>query len=102
MKKIINSIALAVLMGVFLVGCGAGKAPSTTDGDQLRVVTTTTIIADVTRELAGDLVEVEALMGPGVDPHLYKASAGDVKRMANADMVIYNGLHLEGRMGGSV
>ncbi|HHX59860.1 MAG TPA: zinc ABC transporter solute-binding protein [Epulopiscium sp.] len=99
MKKIISNIAIVALMGVFLVGCGAGKAANPEDKDKLAVVTTTTIIADVVKELSGDLVTVEALMGPGVDSHLYKASAGDVKRMANADMVVYNGLHLEGRMG---
>ena len=99
MNKLLSSIGAIALVGAFLVGCGAGASGATTDSDQLNVVTTTTIIADVVSELAGDLVEVEALMGPGVDPHLYKASAGDVKRMANADMVIYNGLHLEGRMG---
>ncbi|HHX62367.1 MAG TPA: zinc ABC transporter solute-binding protein [Epulopiscium sp.] len=95
MKKIIRTIVALIFTSVLLVGCGA-KAP---DNGKLKVVTTTTIIADVVKQLSGDLVEVEALMGPGVDPHLYKASAGDVKRMTNADMVVYNGLHLEGRMG---
>lgn len=99
MKKLISSIAVMALVGVFLAGCASGTSGPGTNSDQLTVVTTTTIIADVVRELSGDLVEVQALMGPGVDPHLYKASAGDVKRMANADMVVYNGLHLEGRMG---
>ena len=97
MKKLISNIIVIALTGVFLVGCGGSEAAP--DDGQLSVVTTTTIIADVVKELSGDLVKVEALMGPGVDPHLYKASAGDVKRMSNADMVIYNGLHLEGRMG---
>ncbi len=99
MKKLISSIAIVALAGLFLVGCAAGASGPVADDGKLTVVTTTTIIADVVKELSGDLVEVQALMGPGVDPHLYKASAGDVKRMANADMVVYNGLHLEGRMG---
>lgn len=95
-RLIILSLVLVLILGLGLSGCGnvAGQE----DG-RLKVVVTTTIIADVTKELAGDLVLVEALMGPGVDPHLYKASAGDVKKMSEADMVIYNGLHLEGRMG---
>ena len=88
-----------VLTGALLVGCGAGAGGASRESGKLKVVTTTTIIADVVKQLSGDLVDVEALMGPGVDPHLYKASAGDVKRMSGADMVIYNGLHLEGRMG---
>ena len=101
MKKLISSLAAIALVGAFLVGCSpaGGGSGATAEDDQLTVVTTTTIIADVVRALSGDLVEVQALMGPGVDPHLYKASAGDVKRMSNADMVIYNGLHLEGKMG---
>lgn len=96
MKKIMSWMIVLVFTSALLVGCGGEK---TIDNGKLKVVTTTTIIADVVKQLSGDLVEVGALMGPGVDPHLYKASAGDVKRMTNADMVVYNGLHLEGRMG---
>jgi manganese/zinc/iron transport system substrate-binding protein len=65
----------------------------------LRVVTTTGIIADVAQRIAGPHAKVEALMGPGVDPHLYKASESDVRRISEADLVLYNGLHLEGKMG---
>lgn len=100
MKRIWSSVLVLSLIVVVLAGCtrDGGEIDSKANG-KLKVVTTTTIIADVVRNLAGDLVEVEALMGPGVDPHLYKASAGDVKRMSQADMVIYNGLQLEGKMG---
>jgi manganese/zinc/iron transport system substrate-binding protein len=56
------------------------------------------MVADAVRNVGGDRVEVEALMGPGVDPHLYKASEGDVTRMARADVIFYNGLHLEGKL----
>ncbi len=97
MKKIISLVLVLTILSLVLVGCG--DSTDVNDNGKPKVVVTTTIIADVTRELAGDLVDVEALMGPGVDPHLYKASAGDVKRMSDADMVIYNGLHLEGKMG---
>lgn len=62
------------------------------------VVVTTNILADLVATLAGDALRVEALMGPGVDPHLYKASEGDVATMADAQLVLYNGLHLEGKM----
>src|SRR5690606_11848249 len=48
--------------------------------------------------VGGDRVEVAGLMGPGVDPHLYQASEGDVTRMMGADVIFYNGLHLEGKM----
>jgi manganese/zinc/iron transport system substrate-binding protein len=56
------------------------------------------MIADTAREIGGDVVKVDALMGPGIDPHLYKASAGDVERLAKADIVLYTGLHLEAGM----
>lgn len=64
----------------------------------MQVVATTNIIGDLVRQIAGDRVELTTLMGPGVDPHLYKASEGDVQRMAQADVVLYNGLDLEGKM----
>ena len=76
--------------------CG-GSAGGETDG-RLQLVATTSIIADVARELGGERVQVTGLMGPGIDPHLYKASEGDVQRLAGADLVLYNGLHLEAKM----
>jgi len=63
-----------------------------------QVVTTTTMITDLVKNIGGDLVDVQGLMGAGVDPHLYKASAGDVTKLANADIIFYNGLHLEGKL----
>jgi manganese/zinc/iron transport system substrate-binding protein len=65
----------------------------------VRVVTTTGMIADLAGRIAGPHATVEALMGSGVDPHLYKASESDVRKLAEADLVLYNGLHLEGKMG---
>jgi len=62
------------------------------------VVATTTLVADLVKQVGGDRVTVEALMGPGVDPHLYKASARDVTRLSRAEAVFYSGLFLEGRM----
>lgn len=66
--------------------------------NKLFIVCTTTLIADAVRSIAGDKVHIECLMGPGVDPHTYRAREGDVHRMAKADIIFYNGLHLEGRM----
>jgi len=87
-----------------LAGCGGGgEVPA--DGARragdgpLRLVATTGIVGDVAREVGGEHAEVESLMGPGVDPHLYKASESDVRRLAEADLILYNGLHLEGKMG---
>jgi manganese/zinc/iron transport system substrate-binding protein len=65
----------------------------------LRIVATTGIVADVAREVGGEHVRVDALMGPGVDPHLYKASEGDVGLLVDADLVLFNGLHLEAKLG---
>lgn len=64
----------------------------------LRVVTTVNFITDLVQQIGGNRVRVEGLMGAGVDPHLYKASAGDVRRLQQAHLVFYAGLHLEGKM----
>lgn len=81
-------------------GCtsGEGHRQESLSGRRIRIVATTGMIADLARAVGGDRCEVEALMGPGVDPHLYKASEGDVRRMGSADLILYNGLHLEGAM----
>ncbi len=70
---------------------GAEAAP-------LTVVATTGMIADAAREVGGDLVEVRALMGPGVDPHAYRQTRSDIVAMANADLVLWHGLYLEAQM----
>jgi manganese/zinc/iron transport system substrate-binding protein len=85
------------------IGLLAGCDPADVDrGDvatrHVQVVATTSVVADLVREVGGERVQVAGLMGPGVDPHLYRASEGDVRRMSGADIVFYNGLHLEGRM----
>lgn len=67
-------------------------------GRQIKIVATTGMIGDAVKNVGGERVQVTTLMGPGIDPHLYKASEGDVTRMASADMIFYNGLHLEGKM----
>ncbi|MEM1096727.1 MAG: zinc ABC transporter substrate-binding protein [Bacteroidota bacterium] len=77
----------------------ACTAPSPPEDGSLRVVTTTTMLTDLAQTLGGPAVEVDGLMGAGVDPHLYRASEGDVLAMAEADLIIYNGLYLEGRLG---
>lgn len=92
---------ISVFMAGFIVaGCGGGE--DGTDGSslngKLKIVATIGMIADVAKNIGGENVEVVGLMGPGVDPHTYKASAGDVTRMSEADLILYNGLHLEGAM----
>ena len=65
---------------------------------RLSIVATTGIIGDTVKSIGGALVEVSSLMGEGVDPHLYKASPGDMKKLLGSDLVFHNGLHLEGKM----
>lgn len=81
-----------------LAGCDGGKGGAGADG-RLQVVCTTGQVGDLARNVGGGHVNVTVLMGPGVDPHLYKATAGDVERLRNADLVLINGLHLEAKMG---
>jgi manganese/zinc/iron transport system substrate-binding protein len=56
------------------------------------------MITDLVKNIGGDHIALQGLMGSGVDPHLYKASEGDVAKLANADIIFYNGLHLEGKL----
>ena len=66
--------------------------------EQLSIVATTGMVADAARHVAGDRAAVQTLMGPGVDPHLYKPTRADVKRLMDADVIFYNGLLLEGKL----
>lgn len=96
-------ITLSVLALIIVAACSKVEGePSqltrTQDGSQIQVVSTIGMITDVVQEVGGDEVEAIGLMGPGVDPHLYKASQGDMTRMDQADMIFYGGLHLEGKM----
>jgi manganese/zinc/iron transport system substrate-binding protein len=87
---------LAALAGLVLAACKPAE-PKPSDG-KLTVVTTTTMITDMVKEIGGDHVRVQALMGPGVDPHLYKPTAEDARKLREAGAIFYNGLMLEGRM----
>jgi manganese/zinc/iron transport system substrate-binding protein len=88
--KLVTSLALALLV----VSCSPPDSP---DDGTLRVVATTTMVADLAREIGGDRVRVAGLMGPAVDPHSYVPKLGDTRLLEQADVIFYNGLHLEGR-----
>ncbi|CAN5875701.1 hypothetical protein BH24DEI2_BH24DEI2_14440 [soil metagenome] len=77
-----------------LVGCGAALA----QGQIIHAVATTGMVADVVKNVGGPCVQVEAIMKPGVDPHLYKAKPSDVRRFYFADIIFYSGYHLEGQL----
>ena len=86
--------SITCLFVIFLVAC---KAPIKSSG-KLKVVVTTSMLTDLVKNIGGDLIDLQGLMGAGVDPHLYKASEGDVSKLFNADVIFYNGLHLEGKL----
>jgi manganese/zinc/iron transport system substrate-binding protein len=96
-------LALLLLAVVAVGGAGCGQpvgtaAPRDLAGRELRLVATTGMVGDLVSRVAGERARVEVLMGPGIDPHGYKASEGDVLRLAEADAIFYNGLHLEAKM----
>jgi manganese/zinc/iron transport system substrate-binding protein len=100
--RVRGALGAAAMAGA-LIGAGAGAGCSSVnvgdaDDGRLRVVATTGMIADAVEHVGGARVVVQGLMGPGIDPHGYKARAGDVRRLAAADLVLYNGLHLEAAM----
>ena len=80
------------------IGLVAAVAFSQAHAAKLNVVTTTTMVTDMVKEIGGDRVKVVGLMGPGVDPHLYKPASGDVVKLQRAKIIFYSGLMLEGRM----
>lgn len=80
-----------------LTACSSNEAGNT-ENDQLKVTTTIAQIADGIEHIGGEHVEVNSLMGPGTDPHLYKATQSDISLLQDADLIMYNGLHLEGKM----
>jgi manganese/zinc/iron transport system substrate-binding protein len=94
-KSVSGRFGLTLARISLATACIAGAA----NAAPLKVVATTTMVSDLVRQVGGDRVVVDGLMGAGVDPHLYKASAQDVVKLQRADVVFYNGLLLEGKMG---
>ena len=99
---VLGITAVAVILAT--AGCGGpladgGKPPrESAAGHRPRVVATTTVVADLVRQVAGDRAEVDCLMAAGIDPHSYKATPRDAERLLDADLVVASGLHLEGRL----
>ena len=96
LKRRLPCLAVAVITLFTSAACAPAQ---NRQSDKLNVTVTTTMLLDLTRQIGGDCVNVQGLMGCGVDPHQYRASAVDVIKMQQADVVIYSGLHLEGKMG---
>lgn len=100
MNRLAVSALCLLLLALAACGPASGSSASGPIAERpVQVVATTSMIADLAREIGGDRVEVEGLMGPGVDPHLYRPRESDVARLVGADLVLYNGLELEGKMG---
>jgi len=91
-----NRLIIFAFVLSLLVGCSAPENDN--QSGSLNIITTTGMIEDAVKNIVGDSASVQALMGPGVDPHLYKATQGDLKKLTGADLIFYNGLHLEGKM----
>ncbi|MGD6872857.1 metal ABC transporter solute-binding protein, Zn/Mn family [Sutcliffiella horikoshii] len=97
LKKLLGKLLLVGALGLGLTACSSGA--NSDEKETIQVTTTIAQIADIVENIGGDKVEVESLMGPGIDPHLYQASQGDLSKLNDADIIFYNGLRLEGRMG---
>ncbi|WP_254639685.1 metal ABC transporter solute-binding protein, Zn/Mn family [Cohnella sp. GbtcB17] len=104
LTKRLERVALVMLFLAILVATNtacANGGERTAEGGQsgkIRIVTTIAQIAEPLAVIGGDKVEVDSLMGPGVDPHLYAATQGDIKKLQSGDIVFYSGLHLEANM----
>lgn len=89
---------LLLLLPILLFFACTQDVSKDQDPDTITIATTTGMINDIVLNIGKDKVSTQSLMGPGVDPHLYKASARDVSTLSNADIIFYNGLNLEGKM----
>ena len=84
---------------MLVVGCAKqGATDNPSPETQFRAVATTGPVGDAVRWIVGDRIEVSVMMGPGIDPHLYRPLPSDLKKLESADLIFYNGLHLEGRL----
>jgi manganese/zinc/iron transport system substrate-binding protein len=92
LKYVLILLAVALF---FTLSCSGVNRPQT---GKPQVITTTNLIADIVKRVGGEFVQVRALISAGVDPHQYKASEGDVIRIADADIIFHNGLKLEGKL----
>lgn len=96
-----RSLGLLLALGL-MIGCDSPSAATVAQrkasGRKLQIVTTTGMVTDLVRAVAGDHADVLPLMGPGIDPHLFKPTRNDVKKLYEADVVFYSGLMLEHRM----
>ncbi|WP_313800537.1 metal ABC transporter solute-binding protein, Zn/Mn family [Cytobacillus sp.] len=96
MKKIVGIFLVISL--IFVSACAKQNVNKGNDDGKIIVTTTIGQIADAVKNIGGEKVIVNSLMGPGTDPHLYKATQGDIAKLEKADIIFYSGLYLEGKM----
>lgn len=99
MKRFLSILFLVSILFMSCQKVDSKKTFSYSEGQPMSVVTTTMMIGDVAANIGGERVQVYSMMGSGVDPHLYKAKVGDLSRLTKADLILYNGIHLEAKMG---
>lgn len=98
LKRMLSAVGwvLGLALVVGLVGCGSGGGD---DDGRVKVVATTTMIADLARQIGGEDINLVAIMRPGEDPHIYDVKPNDATQVRNADLVLMNGVHLEATLG---
>ncbi len=92
---LITALLLALGLGIYY---WVNRQQPVSQPARFSIVCTTSIIGDTVRQLVGDYADVTSLMGPDIDPHLYRAREHDIQTLASANLIIYNGLHLEGKL----
>lgn len=91
MKKIL----ILTITAIMLVSCSTTQ----TSEDTINIVATTTMLHDLVTVIGGDAITSEGLCSAGIDPHSYTATASDITKLTKADVVLYNGINLEGKLG---
>ena len=102
-----TSLCLLVLLLMVVSGCQKDNTEEPANANpttekKLHVVATIGMITDILKNIGRDRIDVTGIVGEGVDPHLYKPTAGDVERLQDADIIFYNGLNLETKIIGVV
>lgn len=100
MKRKFSLFLIAAAGLALLAACGSGKSETgssaeNNSGEQLQVVATNSIIADMAKEIGGDLIDLHSIVPVGTDPHEYEPLPQDIQKASEADVVLYNGLNLE-------
>lgn len=98
MKKILSLVMVFCMVLVFAVGCGNKVSENKDATGKKNVVVTTSFLGDMVEQIAKDKVNVDVIIPTGEDPHLYVAKPEDLNKIKNGDLILYHGLHFEGKM----